>query len=236
MKHATSPPCSARSSAVGVVVRDDGHVFDHALGDAERARHRVRAIGRPGEVERRLVRDHHLVVMAVVTALDLDDPFPPGDAAGQPDRVVRGLGARVGRAPHRQPVAGGEQLAHLGVELARRDVQRAVVELLARRRAARPGSCGRRTERRSPCRSRRTRCRRRRPSATPAACFTTTGHGSYAWKLEGTPAGITFLARSVAVCERFVRSEYTAISRGGDLLGPGNEVVVGRGHGYRCFL
>src|SRR6187431_2436066 len=46
----------------------------------------------------------------------------------------------------------------------------------------------------------------------PAACLTTTGHGSYAWKLDGTPAGITFLARSVAICERFVRSEYTARS------------------------
>src|SRR4051794_9691919 len=46
----------------------------------------------------------------------------------------------------------------------------------------------------------------------PAACLTTTGHGSYAWKLDGTPAGMTFLARSVAVCDRFVRSEYTARS------------------------
>src|SRR5829696_1136301 len=46
----------------------------------------------------------------------------------------------------------------------------------------------------------------------PAACCTTTGQGSYAWKLEGTPAGITFFARSVACCDRFVLFEYTASS------------------------
>ena len=68
-------------------------------------------------------------MVTVEPAFDLDDLVPLGDATGEADGVHRGLGPGVGRAPHRQPVAIGEQLAHLGVEHARRDVQRAVIEL-----------------------------------------------------------------------------------------------------------
>ena len=135
------------------------------LRDPGRPRHRERRVGRSGLVQRRLHRDHHLVVVAVVAALDLDDLVPAGGALGDPDGVHRRLGAGVGEPPHRQPVAVPQQLGDVGVELARRDVEGAVVELGLRRRPARSGSCGRRRGRRSPCRSRRRRCRRRRPSA-----------------------------------------------------------------------
>ena len=178
MKQATSPPASTRSSASGslygmtIVSARTALVMPAVPGTA------IGRVGRAGLVERRLHRDHHLVVVAVVAALDLDDAVPAGRALGDADGVHRRLGAGVGEAPHRQAVAVAEQLGDLGVELARRDVQRAVVELGLRRRPARPGACGRRTGRRSPCRSRRTRCRRRRPSGRPAAWRTTIGCGS----------------------------------------------------------
>ena len=57
-------------------------------------------------------------MVAVVAALDLDDPVPTGGPLGDADGVHRRLGARVGEAPHRQPVAVGQQLGDLGVELA----------------------------------------------------------------------------------------------------------------------
>ena len=41
----------------------------------------------------------------------------------------------------------------------------------------------------------------------------TKGCGSYAWKLEGTPSGKTFLARAFAACEPTVRSAYVRSSR-----------------------
>ena len=41
----------------------------------------------------------------------------------------------------------------------------------------------------------------------------TRGCGSYAWKLEGTPSGKTFLARAFAACEPTVRSAYVRSSR-----------------------
>ena len=89
----------------------------------------IGASSRAGLVERRLHRDHHLVVVAVVATLDLDDAVPAGGALGHADGVHRRLGAGVGEPPHRQSVALGEQLGDLGVELARGDVQRAVGEL-----------------------------------------------------------------------------------------------------------
>jgi hypothetical protein len=39
------------------------------------------------------------------------------------------------------------------------------------------------------------------------------GYGSYAWKLDGTPSGRTFLALVFATCEFFVRSAYVCSSR-----------------------
>ncbi len=53
-------------------------------------------------------RDHHRVVVAVVAALDLEDPVAPGRRPHQVDRVHRGLGAGVAEAPQRLPEALGE--------------------------------------------------------------------------------------------------------------------------------
>ena len=64
---------STRSSAAGslygmtIVSASTARVMPAVAGTA------TRRVGRPGLVERRLHRDHHLVVVAVIAALDLDD-------------------------------------------------------------------------------------------------------------------------------------------------------------------
>jgi hypothetical protein len=67
--------------------------------------------------------------MTVVAAFDLHDLVPAREGPGGPDGVHGGLGAGVGEAPQRQAEALRQQLGHLGVQLARRDVERAVGEL-----------------------------------------------------------------------------------------------------------
>ena len=52
------------------------------------------------------------VVMAVVTALDLDDQIPAGDRAHQVDGVHGGFGAGVGEPPAGQAEAVGEFAGH----------------------------------------------------------------------------------------------------------------------------
>jgi hypothetical protein len=86
-------------------------------------------VGRAGLTDRRLHRDHDLVVVTVVAALDLDDLLSAGDATSDANGVHRGLGSGVGEAPHRQPVAVAQQFGDISVGLARCDEQRAVVEL-----------------------------------------------------------------------------------------------------------
>ena len=57
------------------------------------------------------LRQHrHLnrVVVPVVAALDLDDEVPPGERAGQVDRVHGRLGAGVGEPPQRQTEPAGQ--------------------------------------------------------------------------------------------------------------------------------
>ena len=81
--------------------------------------------------------------MAVVTALDLDDLVATGQAAGDADGVHRRFGAAVGEPPHREVVSSGEHLGDVGVQLARGDEERTVVELTIDRaahdRVAMPG-------------------------------------------------------------------------------------------------
>jgi len=47
------------------------------------ARHPDRRVGRAGEVEWGLHRDHHLVVVPVVATLDLDDAIAAGGPLGE---------------------------------------------------------------------------------------------------------------------------------------------------------
>ena len=129
MKQAYSPDDRTSSSLSGSLYGITVVSARIALVMPGRAGHRPRRVRRAGLVDRRLHRDHHLVVVAVVAALDLDDLVPARRPLGDADGVHRRLGAGVGEAPHRQPVAVAEQLGDLGVELARRDEQRAVVEL-----------------------------------------------------------------------------------------------------------
>ncbi len=80
----------------------------------ERPRHRdvfgnrAGPVGRPGVDGFRIDRDLDRVVVAVVAALDLDDPLATGDGPHQVQGGHRGLGAGVGEAPQRQPEAAGE--------------------------------------------------------------------------------------------------------------------------------
>ena len=130
MKQATSPPCRTRSSSVGVVERDDDRVAEDGARDAGGRGDGPRRVRRAGLRDRRLHRDHHLVVVAVVATLDLHQLVPARHAPRHADGVHRRLRARVGEAPHRQAVALGQQLGHVGVGLAGGHEQRAVVELL----------------------------------------------------------------------------------------------------------
>ena len=67
-----------------------------------------RPVGRSDLVRVRQHRHLHRVVVAVVAALDLDDQVATGGRAHQVHRVHRRLGAGVGEAPQRQPVAAGQ--------------------------------------------------------------------------------------------------------------------------------
>ena len=56
-------------------------------------------------------RDHHVVVVAVVGAEDLDDRVAAGEGAGDADSVHRRLGTGVDVAPLREAEAAGQLLA-----------------------------------------------------------------------------------------------------------------------------
>ncbi len=68
--------------------------------------------GRAGVVERRVHRELHVVVVAVVRALDLDDLRSAGRGAHEVDRVHRRLGAGVAEPPPGQTEPAGELLGH----------------------------------------------------------------------------------------------------------------------------
>ena len=129
MKQAMSPERQDTLEGVEIVVRHDHRGGDHVGRDPIGAGNGVRCIGRTRQLERRLHRDHHLVVMAVIAALDLGDAVAPGGATSEADGVHRRLRTRVGEPPHRQPVAVTQQFGDLGVEFARGDVEGAVAEL-----------------------------------------------------------------------------------------------------------
>ena len=75
-----------------------------AVGDADRV------VAGAERLERRVDRDHHRVVVAVVGALDLEHRVAAGGAAGEVDGVHRRLGAGVVEAPLGQAEAPGQLL------------------------------------------------------------------------------------------------------------------------------
>jgi hypothetical protein len=90
-----------RRDLLGVAVEDSAHVVEVVeaahLGRVDR---RLEHAGRPRVAAPHAIRRgqpvaQDVVVEAVVTALELDDLLPPGDAAGQADRVVGRLRTAV---------------------------------------------------------------------------------------------------------------------------------------------
>ena len=71
--------------------------------------------------------------MAVIATFHLHDAVPSGEGPRRPQRVMRRLRAGVGEADEIEPEAVLEMLGHLGVRLARGDIQRASVDLLVKR-------------------------------------------------------------------------------------------------------
>ena len=138
-------------------VVDDRDVFGNRAGP----------VGRPGVVGLRVDRHLHRVVVAVVAALDLDDPLAPGRGPHQVQGGHRGLGAGVGETPQRQPEAAG-QLDRDGDDVGHRLGEVGADARPAGSRPRRsPGGRGRPPSCRSQRAGRRTRCRRRPTPAGP---------------------------------------------------------------------
>ena len=95
---------------VEVAERHDHRERDHRLGDRRAGAHGVRARLGARFLERRVHGELHVVVVAVVRALDLDDLRPAGRGAHQVDRVHRRFGAGVAEPPARQPEPAGQLL------------------------------------------------------------------------------------------------------------------------------
>ena len=133
----------------------------HRVGDAAAVGDADRVVAGAERLQRRVDRDHHGVVVAVVGALDLEDHVAAGGAASEVDGVHRRLGAGVGEAPLRQAEAAlqlggdGDRAVGRGGEVG------AFVDPRLDRGADRRGWRGRCTSPRSRCGSRRIRCRRR---------------------------------------------------------------------------
>ena len=83
------------------------------------------------QLARRLDRDEHVVVVAVVAALELDDLFAAGIAAGDADGVHRRFGARVGEAHQVAAEAALDLLGQDDAFLDREGVAGAVRDALA---------------------------------------------------------------------------------------------------------
>ena len=116
-----------------VVERHGDREVDDGLRDARAVRQRREVLVVADLVVLDADRDHHAVVVAVVGAEDLHDRLAAGRAAGDADRVHRGLGARVGEAPLGQPPAAGKLVADDDRVLGRRrEVRAGGVALLDR--------------------------------------------------------------------------------------------------------
>ena len=106
-------------------------------------RHGRRLLDRSHRLARRLDADEHVVVVAVVAALELDDLLAAGVAARDADRVHRRLGARVAEAHEVGAEARldllGQRDAVLDRERVAGPVRDAVLERLGQDRVRVPG-------------------------------------------------------------------------------------------------
>ena len=101
---------STLCQGVGVVEGDGAGQLAHRVGDAAAVGHADRVVAGAERLQRRVDRDHHRVVVAVVGALDLEDRVAAGGAAGEVDGVHRRLGAGVVEAPLGQAEAARQLL------------------------------------------------------------------------------------------------------------------------------
>ena len=98
---------------VCVVERNRDGQVRHLLRDATAVRERRDVVGvEVAPVDADAHRHHHPVVMPVVGAEHLEDRVPPFQAAGDPNRVHRRLGARVREAPLGQAEAARQLFGH----------------------------------------------------------------------------------------------------------------------------
>ena len=87
-----------RGEDLRLVERRDHRLRDPRARDPGAGRDRLRLLDRSHRLPGRLDADEHVVVVAVVAALELDDLLAAGVAAGDADRVHRRFGARVAEA------------------------------------------------------------------------------------------------------------------------------------------
>ena len=101
---------------IDIVVGQNQHLAGRSRSDAPNPGHRSRSRRIPRVFQRGRHADLNRVVAAVISPLELGDPRPPGDPAGQPDRVQGGFGPRIAE-PHplqaRHPVT--QLLSQLGL-------------------------------------------------------------------------------------------------------------------------
>ena len=76
---------------LGIVERDNPHIFDNTVRNPARLRHRVWRMCRPRLIKRRLVRNHYFIVVAVIPAFDLDDLVSTCDTTSKPNCIHRGF-------------------------------------------------------------------------------------------------------------------------------------------------
>ena len=192
----------------------------------------ARLVGRAGGVDVGVHRDLHRVVVAVVAALDLDDPAPAGRprASGgwrpawprcRSWRSATAAGRSAGRARRPTGMMSGTGWAKCVPAATRArdggDDRRVAVAGERRRRSRRAG--------------RRTRCRRRPRRGSPRHARGTPGTAGRPAIEDATPPGRCADASLCSSCERRVRA-ISAASCGGD---EGVEDVAGCGracHGH----
>src|SRR3569623_2900639 len=101
-------PLEGALEQIGPVVRYKYKLLFYAARNARRRgkRRRLRFIAQL--IRRRAQAEHDLVVIAVKVAFELQQLWPSGEGAGQPDEVHRGLGPRTGEP---DPLAARDGLA-----------------------------------------------------------------------------------------------------------------------------
>ena len=81
--------CAFKS--IRIVERDNLHIFHNTVRNPARLRHRVWRMCGSRLIERRLVRNHHFVVVAVIPAFDLDNFVSTRNTTSKSNCIHRGF-------------------------------------------------------------------------------------------------------------------------------------------------